>query len=233
MAMSVRLCVSSTSNSDSNEIKESAGVSLDHLEAQPSSEVEEDVPLEDQWSWNPVDWYRGVLRELSHCNLQMTEKKRGLIRAVLGEGLVTFIFMFVVMATRVNNARQEIPENLVLRCISTTFVSIALIYSFEDVSGAHFNSAVTFGVMIAGRMAVIKGILFIGVQLIATIIATLAVMVVFPGINGNDQFGIANYVVVEASPDSTILNIFFMELLLSFVLVYVVFATAFDNGIWF
>ena len=46
------------------------------------------------------------------------------------------------MAVGVNNTRQETPENLVLGATATAFCSIALIYSFADVSGAHFNPAV-------------------------------------------------------------------------------------------
>lgn len=60
-------------------------------------------------------------------------------RAVLGEGLVTFLFMFIVMATGVNNGRQENPEALVLSALSAALAAVALIYSFADVSGAHFN----------------------------------------------------------------------------------------------
>lgn len=80
-----------------------------------------------------------------------------MFRAIFGEGLVTFLFMFIVMATAVNNGRQDSPENLVLSCISTAFASVALIYSFADVSGAHFNPAVTFATMITGKVSVRKG----------------------------------------------------------------------------
>jgi glycerol uptake facilitator-like aquaporin len=216
-------------NSGFTEIKESASLSPNQLEAQPEDQIEE-IPIDDRWSWNPVDWYTGVKHELTDFNLQMTEKKRVLIRAVFGEGLVTFLFMFIVMATAVNNGRQENPENLVLGCISTAFAAVALIYSFADVSGAHFNPAVTFATIITGKMSVRKGILFIGIQMFSAVFATLALMVVFPGIKGNNKMSIANYVTVDAAPDSNLVNAFFMELALTFVLVYVIFATAFDTG---
>jgi glycerol uptake facilitator-like aquaporin len=80
-----------------------------------------------------------------------------MIKAIFGEGLVTFLFMFVVMATAVNNGRQEVPEHLVLAAVSTAFCSIALIYSFADVSGAHFNPAVTFATIITRKTSVKKG----------------------------------------------------------------------------
>ncbi|KAJ2997338.1 hypothetical protein HDV02_005610 [Globomyces sp. JEL0801] len=133
------------------------------------------------------------------------------------------------MATAVNNGRQENPENLVLGCISTAFASVALIYSFADVSGAHFNPAVTFATMITGKVSVKKGFGYIGVQLLASIFATLALMAVFPGVGGNGPFSIPEYVVVDVDAQTHLANAFFMELILTFILVYVIFATAFDT----
>ena len=77
---------------------------------------------------------------------------------MFGEGLVTFLFLFVVEAIAINNQRQTQPENLVLSAISTAFCAFALIYSFADVSGAHFNPAVTFATVITGKVSVRKGI---------------------------------------------------------------------------
>ena len=81
---------------------------------------------------------------------------------MLGEGLVTFLFLFIVMAATVNNGRQEVPENLVLGAIVTGFAAVALIYSFADVSGAHFNPAVTFATMVK---MIIDKIMTINIQL--------------------------------------------------------------------
>ncbi len=76
---------------------------------------------------------------------------------MFGEGLVTFLFLFIVEAVSINNGRQEIPENLVLGALSTAFCAIALIYSFADVSGAHFNPAVTFATFVTGKTSIRKG----------------------------------------------------------------------------
>jgi glycerol uptake facilitator-like aquaporin len=59
------------------------------------------------------------------------------------------------------------------------------------VSGAHFNPAVTFATIVTRKMSVKKGLLFIGIQLIASIFATLALMIVYPGIGGSGPWSIA------------------------------------------
>jgi hypothetical protein len=56
------------------------------------------VPIDDTWSWNPIDWYlivkyvrySGIVTELKdfHSAFEMTERKKVLYRAVAGEGLV-------------------------------------------------------------------------------------------------------------------------------------------------
>jgi hypothetical protein len=79
---------------------------------------------------------------------------------VLGEGLCTFLFLFIVMATHVNDVRSHTNDSLVLGAISTGFASIALIYSFADVSGAHFNPAVTFATVVTGKTSLAKGMFF-------------------------------------------------------------------------
>lgn len=139
--------------------------------------------------------------------------------------------MFIVMATAVNNGRQQQQENLVLAAISTAFASVALIYSFADVSGAHFNPAVTFAAMITGKVSVRKGLNYIGIQMFAAVMATLALLVVFPKVtNSPSSVSIASSVVIDVNPDAALVHAFFMEVILTFILVYVIFATAFDTG---
>lgn len=71
------------------------------------------------------------------------------VKAVLGELLCTTLFLFIVMAAGVSFARsQELRRveatNPVVAAISTGFCAVALIYSFADVSGAHFNARHSF-----------------------------------------------------------------------------------------
>lgn len=74
------------------------------------------------------------------------------------------------------------------------------------------------------------GLAFIGVQLFASIIATLFLMAVFPGVQEGGALNIPKFLVVDVDPSATLVNAFLMELILTFILVYVIFATAFDTG---
>ncbi|KAL5040552.1 hypothetical protein BDEG_25049 [Batrachochytrium dendrobatidis JEL423] len=187
------------------------------------------VPPSERFSWNPYDWYLGIKKETQEFSFEMDEKKRVMFRAIFGEGLVTFLFLFIVEATAVNNGRQANPENLVLGALSTTLASVALIYSFADVSGAHFNPAVTFATVITGKVSVRKGLAFIGIQLLASILSTLFLFAVFPGVNGGGVWNIPEFLVVDIDSSAHLAQAFFMELILTFILVYVIFATAFDT----
>ncbi len=66
--------------------------------------------------------------------------------------------------------------------------------------------------------------------MLASCFAVLAQMIVFPGINGDSVGEIADFLIVTVSDSSSLVNAFFMELILTFILVYVIFATAFDTG---
>ncbi|KAJ3233709.1 hypothetical protein HDU81_002031 [Chytriomyces hyalinus] len=195
--------------------------------AEPPADSFDDAP--GRFSWNPYDWYLDLKKEYDEFTWEMDERKRVLLRAVFGEGLVTFLFLFIVEATAVNNGRQENPENLVLSAISTALCSVALIYSFADVSGAHFNPAVTFATIVTGKVSLKKGLMFIGIQLLAAILASSFLMVVFPHPMQGSYRDIPSSVLVNLNPGVPLVHGFFMEVILTFVLVYVIFATAFDT----
>ena len=75
------------------------------------------------------------------------------------------------------------------------------------------------------------GLAVIAIQLFASVFATIAQMVVFPGVAGGGVGSIPEYLVVTLSSKSVhVVNAFFMEVALTFILVYVIFATAFDTG---
>jgi hypothetical protein len=41
-----------------------------------ATETIDEIPPSEKFSWNPIDWYIGIRRELQEINFQMTERKR-------------------------------------------------------------------------------------------------------------------------------------------------------------
>lgn len=82
-----------------------------------------------------------------------------MIRAALGEVTVTAMFMFIVCAVGLNTNRagHKDSEMMIVSAVCTGFSAVALIYSFADVSGAHFNPAVTFATIVTGKTTIAKG----------------------------------------------------------------------------
>jgi aquaporin related protein len=106
-----------------------------------------------------------------------------LIKAIFGEFLATFLFIFVVLATHVNVVRSTSGAvgssiSLLLGGISTGFTAVAIIYSFADVSGAHFNPAVTFGTMVMGKTSwgKVTNLITYNARVLATLLPNLLVL---------------------------------------------------------
>eukprot|EP01132_Coremiostelium_polycephalum_P004544 gene4544-5661_t len=157
------------------------------------------------------------------------QKKRWiLIRAVLGELFCTFLFIYIVCATSANFERLKTTMNPVVFAMSTGFSAVALIYSFADVSGAHFNPAVTFATCVTRKTSITKGLMYIGAQLVGSVLAALILLATFPG-DFKDGKNAAQAVAIEPGEDANIGNAFLTELILTFILVYVIFAVAFDT----
>lgn len=145
---------------------------------------------------------------------------------------MTTLFLFIVCAVAINLNRtgHADSESLVVGALATGFSAIALIYSFADVSGAHFNPAVTFATMVTRKTSVAKGFLYIAMQLLASLIAMALLSIVFPpGTSADANASIVSQLVVSPAPDANLFRAFIMEIILTFILVYVIFATAFDT----
>jgi glycerol uptake facilitator-like aquaporin len=151
-----------------------------------------------------------------------------LVRAVLGEFLCTYLFLLIVEAIVINSSRAG-QKDALIGAVGTAFSSIALIYSFADVSGAHFNPSVTFATMVTRKTGVVKGLMYIMAQLIGSILATATLTILFPIRNKP----IPESLVVKMSYQSQYGFAFATEFILTFILIYVIFSTAFNNCIHF
>ena len=90
------------------------------------------------------------------------------------------------------------------------------------ISGGHFNPAITFGFLVTRRMAPLLGVVYVVTQLAAAVLGALALRLVFPDPANLDSGAPALNPVVE--PWQGLI----LEAILTFFLVWVVFATAAD-----
>jgi glycerol uptake facilitator-like aquaporin len=155
----------------------------------------------------------------------LKSKRVLLAKAVFGEFLSTFIFIFVLTAAAYNyQLEPNANTSLALRmAVCSGFLAVALIYSFADVSGANFNPAVTWATWVTGKIDFLKLLLYLVAQCVGAILAVAVLMIAFPGSN------IASKIIVTRGSGTELYNAFVMEMILTFILVYVIFATAFNK----
>lgn len=94
--------------------------------------------------------------------------------------------------------------------VALTFglIVLAMIYTFGDVSGAHFNPAVTIGFWSAGRMPGREVLPYLGSQVIGALLASIVLRMLFP----------ANPLLGATIPSGSNLQSFVMEFILTFFL---------------
>ena len=90
------------------------------------------------------------------------------VQALLSEFLGTFFLLFTIQTIRLGDIAN-----------GNGFVGIGvtiggMIYAFDHVSGAHFNPAVTFGVVLNGKMSVGTALLYIIAQMLGAFAGALA-----------------------------------------------------------
>jgi len=142
----------------------------------------------------------------------------------MGEFLATFMFLYVAMAVPWNMRRLGVVDSSTSGAIAVAFNGVAVIYSFADISGAHFNPAVTFATIVTGKTTWKKGIPYIIAQLLGSTFASFWFIVTFP--DGVAQ--IQNLALVPSSDINSFHQVM-TEFTLTFVLVYVIFSVAFDT----
>ena len=107
--------------------------------------------------------------------------------------------------------------------IAFGFVVVAIAYSFGYVSGAHINPAVTISMVISNRMDAKTGFLYIVSQLGGAIFGGFLLKMLFPAAMA------INLGTCTLGSGVTILQAIIMEAVITFLLVFVVYATVIDK----
>src|SRR5712692_1655154 len=152
-------------------------------------------------------------------------------RAVLAEfiGVLLFVFVGAGSVVTVTGVLKLDPSKdaaaLVAIALAHGLAIATMVAATARISGGHINPAVTFAMVITGRLKAAVGVLYVAGQLVGAVVGALLLkIVVVDSIEGN--LGAHSLNTHALSSDGAGLLV---EIILTFVLVFTVFATAVDK----
>ncbi|XP_040933152.1 probable aquaporin NIP7-1 isoform X3 [Gossypium hirsutum] len=144
-----------------------------------------------------------------HCFLQ--GKDLNPARAIIAEMLGTFILMFCISGI-IASTKLTGGDALLEYALTAGLTIVVLIFSIGSISGAHVNPAVTIAIAAFGYFPWSRVPLYILAQILGSVLATLMGEFVY-GINSD---------VMETQPSQGSQSAFMVELLATFIVVFVV-----------
>ncbi|EPS57548.1 hypothetical protein M569_17268 [Genlisea aurea] len=147
------------------------------------------------------------------------------VRATMAEFFSTFIFVFagegsILALDKIYGADTGLhSSSLAVIALAHALALFAAVASSMNVSGGHVNPAVTLGALVGGRVSVLRAIYYWIAQLLGAVVASLLLRLTTGGMR---PVGLG-VTVGEGS-----LNALLMEIVMTFGLVYTVYATAID-----
>jgi MIP family channel proteins len=155
-------------------------------------------------------------------------RRRPNAAAVLGEVVGTWLLIFIGTGSVVafTQAAGEGDPDLVGIALAWGFAVLAIIYAFGHVSGAHINPAVTIGLAVTRKFPWAAVPAYLGAQLVGAVLGSLTVLVIF-GASSSD----APLLLGATAPGDgyTAGNAFLAEVVITYILLLVVMATATDD----
>ncbi|KAK7291262.1 hypothetical protein RIF29_06259 [Crotalaria pallida] len=146
------------------------------------------------------------------------------MRATLAEFASTFIFVFAgegsgLALDKIYGDTAMSAGELLAIALAHAFALFAAVSASMHVSGGHVNPAVTFGALIGGRISAIRAIYYWIAQLLGAIVAALILRLVTNNMRPNSF-----HVSVGLGAGHGLL----LEIIMTFGLMYTVYATAID-----
>ncbi|KAL6178338.1 hypothetical protein ACLB2K_049856 [Fragaria x ananassa] len=146
------------------------------------------------------------------------------IRATLAEFIATFIFVFagegsILALGKIYKDSDTSVAELIAIALAHAFALFSAISASINISGGHVNPAVTFGALIGGRISVVRAFYYWVAQLLGAIVASLLLRLVT---NGMRTVGF------NVAPGVGEWHGLVLEIVMTFGLVYTVYATAID-----
>lgn len=155
-------------------------------------------------------------------------RRRMLIRAAYGEFMCTVLFYGPIFCCVANGHISNWQPGYA--SLFTSFVAgfqaIGICFAFSSISGAQFNSAISFALWLTGKLSNRRCLLYIFVQMLASIVGMIIVACIFPGNLGDVYDAIA----VVPKNNHDLGRVFATEYFLTFFLTYVAFTVAFEDA---
>eukprot|EP01039_Chlorochromonas_danica_P006814 gene6814-7527_t len=155
-------------------------------------------------------------------------RRRMLYRAAYGELMCSILFYAPIFCCVANGTISGWDPSITSLAVALVggFQAIAVSFAFSGVSGAQFNSAISFALWLTGKLSNRRMILYVLVQLIASILSMVVVACIFHG----NLSSVYDALAVTPLDDTALGRVFATEFFLTFFLTYVAFTVAFEDA---
>jgi len=148
---------------------------------------------------------------------------RAVIAELLGSLMYVFISSGLAIASNVYSfAQPGFVHTLLVIALGNGLAFTSLVFAFYNLSGGHLNPATTWGAIITRRIGIMRGIAYMIAQVVGAILGALLISAATP----SEYHGRMGAHFWEESLSN--FNGVLLEAMLTFFLVFVVFATYFD-----
>lgn len=150
------------------------------------------------------------------------------MQKLLAEFIATFTLIFIGAGSVCANALSGGQSGLVGIALAHGAAIIVMVYATAHISGAHINPAVTFGMMLTGRIKAGTGLAYMASQLLGSLVAAGLLKSIFPEFVHAAPF-LGNPELTTAIPTFGLGMGILTEFVLTFLLVFVIFGVAVDE----
>jgi MIP family channel proteins len=147
-----------------------------------------------------------------------------LFRKALAEVVGIFCFFFAGIGAIVDIAGTDASSNLLVVAFAHGIMLAIMVSALGEVSGGHFNPAVTFGLFVGGMIDIRTVVVYWCAQLFGAVLAALAIEVAFP----KKMYDPSHIGAAALAPGVNFGTGSFIEAVLTFFLVLAVYGTAVD-----
>ncbi|XP_042509462.1 probable aquaporin TIP3-2 [Macadamia integrifolia] len=146
------------------------------------------------------------------------------VRATISEFVSTLIFVFagegsVLALGKMYTDTSATPSGQVAVAVAHALALFVAVASSSNISGGHINPAVTFGALVGGRISVLLAFYYWIAQLLGAVVASLLLRLCTHGMRP------VGFSVAYGEGE---VNALLLEIVMTFGLMYTVYATAFD-----